>query len=91
MKAMDTYEANDAVSIDECISVAGKMLDDIPVMISKDKADSGLFNPAYEKLVFDKVAAIPAGVSYYGQTRSGRNVRNPLDKRRDVASTHWNG
>ena len=85
LKAMDTYEAN-AVSIDECISVAGKMLDDIPVMIPKDKADSGIFDPAYQNLVFDKVAAIPAGVSY-GQTRSGRNVRNPLDKRRDVVPT----
>jgi hypothetical protein len=87
IKAMDAYEAN-AASIDECISVAEKMLNDIPVMVPKDKADSGIFDPAHEKLVFDKVAAIPAGVSY-GQTRSGRNVRNPLDldRRPDVLPT----
>ncbi len=84
-EAMDTYEAN-AASIDECLSVAGKMLDAIPMIIPKDSADSGIFDPIQEYLVFDKIAAIPAGVSY-GQTRSGRNVRNPLDRRLDILPT----
>ena len=80
----NSYEAR-TLAISSAVSNAIAALDEIPSIIPHDNDDSGIFNPAVEALYF-AIPAIPHGTTY-GQTRSGRNVRNPIDKFPDTIPT----
>ena len=73
-------------AINSVVSKAVAAIDDIPPsIIPKDNNDSGIFEPVVEALFFG-IPTIPQGVTY-GQSRSGRNIRNPMDRQKDILPT----